>query len=552
MFAILWRGFTVSTVTVGLAACTDLETLKLKSNDEVPPPSGLVYKLPMSQYQMEARWLLVGCPTKDELLERAKRSPTRVALVPDFKVRLSATGVYVGDPSASYAIDYKALSGLTKTSSFNVEFYENGTLKNINATVTDRTTETAQAFIRTGFKVARLATGVPELPAVGEVPLLDSVDMKGLGCTNGAASVLKQRAKTKKKLSEATKELEAATADVVLKQAIVAANAKPSSGAVKALEDALTKSLQVESRVSKTKAVLAGIEDYLSVTVSKNWPKKGADTDTMISLQANKLSRLVEVSDYSIASAAVPRMKEVALNDFASSLSLRVDLVKLVDLKQAPYKDGETVTGLAYRSPAKGYLQSCLLSDIPKNEKSCSKVDLKKLVSRSLVDVPQHGTLSALPLSNGIGQDNQIEVTFFKSGAIDSFGYVEKSASLEKIAGVFDTAANEALTFRDALRNTELEDLQRRIAEVNAANELQAAIEAGETDETAEELEQVQAESALLSAKLERLRAQKAFNSDASDAPAGRLQAIQEEIALKKAKLELLEAEKKLDEFNPP
>lgn len=67
------------------------------------------------------------------------------------------------------------------------------------------------------------------------------------------------------------------------------------------------------------------------------------------------------------------------------------------------------------------------------------------------------------------------------------------------------------MAFKELRRTAELEDLKLEKQEVEARNALQAAIAEGQPDPTSESTAQINSETELLNALLERIKAQKAL-----------------------------------------
>ena len=109
--------------------------------------AGLPYTLPMLQYHIRVVRSLDQCEDQD------KNTDVKLKVVAEAKPEFVA--------GEAHTIYYPALASWSKISSLDLETYENGTLKTVNAAAEDRGPAIATEVVKTGFAIARLAAGVP-------------------------------------------------------------------------------------------------------------------------------------------------------------------------------------------------------------------------------------------------------------------------------------------------------------------------------------------------------------------------------------------------------
>lgn len=496
-----------------LGGCTELQSSLVGNGGKEALQGGILYSLPMAQYQLETSFRLTSCP--DLSIAGIPVEAGKILLAPDFEIKQTAEEKIVPDPDKLYVLNYEEMSGPTKTSTLKVDLHENGTIKNINAGVSDRTTEVAKAAIKTGFKVVQLASG---LPTIATFDKATGVMSAGVICTPYAEQLIIKRGATDNKQRTETATLLGKTQTLEQARAVVEASDTPSDQAIAALEAALQESLAAERALAGTQKLLAKIDAALTVKVSDIWPKKGTERTTRTRMPAPPIAKLLMDGSFTLASDDLKaQVITTSLAELPAQLAVLTEISKATNTgartgncSSGTWDCSTDRQGVYYRVPAKAYLRSCMTgSDL---STTCLGIPEDSLLLNEYLDVPQLGVLAVLPLKNGVGQDNVLAATFSDKGMLETFSYDEKSASLEKIAGVLDDAADNALAFKELRRTAELEDLKLEQQKVEARNALQAAIAEGQPDPTTESIAQINSETELLNALLARMSAQKALD----------------------------------------
>src|SRR5580765_7652671 len=146
----------VTTVAVSITACKSLLVLPMPTGQI----EGIAYALPQKTFIISAQYELRGCSYDEASGKPILSVKTTVNVVPTVEV----------DPSARYYIPYASLHGAFKDIDLTVQSYDNGTLKGLDLTQTDKTGETITAAIGVAARVATIAAGAAALEAAKPKP----------------------------------------------------------------------------------------------------------------------------------------------------------------------------------------------------------------------------------------------------------------------------------------------------------------------------------------------------------------------------------------------
>jgi hypothetical protein len=75
----------------------------------------------------------------------------------------------------TYLIDFASFSSGLKQTSLTIDLYDNGTLKGINASITDRTAEVLEGLVKSGVAIARMVMGLPTPSSTEPIEAVDSL-----------------------------------------------------------------------------------------------------------------------------------------------------------------------------------------------------------------------------------------------------------------------------------------------------------------------------------------------------------------------------------------
>ncbi|WP_146163453.1 hypothetical protein [Sphingomonas fennica] len=160
-----------------LAGCATIRTTPyreqtVEAGDALP---GLTYRLPMAQYELTIVRTLAECP--GGMIEG---KPTSLK----FSTDVAAEKSYV--PGEAYMLDPR-LTGFLKTSSLEMNYYPNGTLKSIGVAAEDRTGQVVENAAKIAAAGVMLAAGVPPVAVVA------GAGAAAIPPTSGDANVLSNK-----------------------------------------------------------------------------------------------------------------------------------------------------------------------------------------------------------------------------------------------------------------------------------------------------------------------------------------------------------------------
>ena len=108
-----------------LSGCTTyIKSTPVQVSDRSLVHEGILYSLPMLQYEIDATWQVISCD-----------APVDILFTLDVKEN------FIPDPGFIFKIDYTELAGILNTSTGDIDLYDNGTLKSFNVEVNDRSAE---------------------------------------------------------------------------------------------------------------------------------------------------------------------------------------------------------------------------------------------------------------------------------------------------------------------------------------------------------------------------------------------------------------------------
>lgn len=441
------RLISVAACLVSLEACTSLSTradlLPKTPSDEAM--IGAPYSLPMLQYDLAVSRTLAQCTDPVTKLPALK-----------FTMTVEATPRYVA--GETYAIDYRRLSGWTKTSALTIEYQENSNiLKSINASVEDRTAEIAGNVVKTGLGIASLVGGIPLPAAAPEGSLLTPKYM--LICANGAQKLLDAVTLATAAVKDRTGKLKAATAAV-----------DALSSRISALSDAdratLTRKIDEQGKAVKALAEAQAVLDEMTAAISYrvrlSWPRQLDETDqrfTPAGVGFERLAALVttqaangteNATDNRCDDQDVRRCMSKKLTA-AARLAPAIEETRSTGASAgqkgslAVKTSGTSVEGVLVRPPLHGRLLVCGASDT-----DCAEDDPRLVFRSDDAAVPQLGTLRFLPFRNKVFQNNSLVLSLTTSGDLVRVDYKNLKAQGEVLSTAALAAIKDVRAFADA------------------------------------------------------------------------------------------------------
>lgn len=506
-----------------VAGCTtQLETRSERSGRYVQTANGETlevgadYGLPMLQFEMKVRRTLVQC--KDDTGNPLIRFLTKVELQPTYVV------------GEKFSVDYEAMSGWSKTSGFEIQTYDNGVLKSINAEAADQTKGIIGNAVKSGVSLLSLVNGVPLGANLAQPPPGPKPD--GIVCTAAASSALDLIGKTTKALKSETEKL------VELNDEVSRLERAASMGA---LTDAMKIALEVNQ-----KAVTSQAQRVASLTKESDALVDRVSVSEQILWPQTPTQRVLNAGPNAANLASIAKLFRVAPGGYAedkwaATMNLRGRLVPAVAQTAAISceADDKTCTrrevkpgkaeGLIYRSPVAGRLLICEVATDQECDLVASSgnvIGASGVIASTSVVAPQLGALRVLPYRNGVFQNNVLKVAFRENGSISVLNYDEKSARGLELAETISSGLGELTAYRDARQANR----EKRAADAKAEEE---AKKKAALDDLDKEI-----------SRLEKLKKINALNAETSQTAS--LADMETETVRLNAQLALLEAQRKV------
>ncbi len=538
------------------------------------PISGVAYALPMAQFDIKLTWRIEKCPdvTVDtSILTDESGDPVEdgsgnqiqqeTFTVADggFKIAQNAEAKLRYTAGETYVIDPAALAARSKTSSVELEFYEDTrTLKSINASADDKTGDIIQSGVSTLLSLASIATGVPvsatqestaEAGAAEKftsppVQGCNQATVKALAGLNGSAATLKAATQA---VEDAAKKVQAFRTDHAFEiQFGLLTDADKDE--LRGLRRTLDQNKQ--ALLAANKAHQAHLKQ---VAFSKTivWPKRhtdrasGRSSDFRLSrLEARQAAEKWFKPAPADAAAPNPRINPDVLKliqaemetklrrDFRFSALLKGEQPRQTEAPQDAYvgaDDSGAYPGFLYRLPSSGKLVVCKR----RGARPCSPTSGAAILqSPTPLTIPQLGQLRIIPFDNGAFQNNELSVSLRKDGSLESFTYKEAESSAANAASAVSSSVESVAGYLlavDAAREKERED-----AEAKAKAEAEEALSKIKAEQDAK-IAELNFEIQTL--ELERKRAELEAAGDVS-----RMQSLQDQTAELNARIALLTA----------
>jgi hypothetical protein len=500
---------------LGSCGCsTQLVAVRVKNPDSTPL-AGAPYNLTFTQWDITVTRRLSSCGQID-----GNGNTTKAMVV---SVKLERERKEERDPEREYVIDFSSLRSFFKTSSIEVAYHDNGTLKSVNAAAEDAAADT----------IAGVAQAVGKLAAVPDVPSEKKTDtgislMQGRPldpaeqerkkpaslCTDTVEALLKSIAGKESAVKQAKNKLEEVTVDLKRLTDMSAAMGQ-SWGRKERKELLLQIKLLYEARneLAKLDEELQADLEKVTYTDKVTWPASGqasADLRSAVPLikplTGDQIKKWVDPSD--------PERQKLAAETLAAETSLWVRLVATSRIGRAdPCKNGqcrdEQIQGLKYRMPAPGALLLC-------RSERCDSARHADVLDADETLVSQLGPVLTLPLKNYPFMNQTISATFDKAGQPITLGYTEK-AGAPKAANALGALSDQIAKVREARQpKSELEKIKEEVDLLKAKADLAAAKKALEPAKYADQTEAAEAfkaDTTVLQAQLAKLQAQAALDA---------------------------------------
>lgn len=416
-----------------------------------------------------------------------------VVYLPDLSVSIEAelSKYYIADSKKTYFVDYREMSGATKDTEFALEKYPNGTLKSINAKLDDQTAQVVGRIAKGAVTLAAATSGIPlkfdaklMRPGLGRYLTYQewiSEKKKSVAlCNVETRLLLEEKERAKNDLKVAISELAALESDSN-NDGSAEVNKSTSSDADAKRKKALVLTRNVESAEKMLDSIRRKLTvkttHYISekdggVYVAKQIDGKGEalcrwlgdrltvdwNQDGVCKPSGDYMEKTAVLDVYAVFETALPQKDE----NIGSAREVRSD---------SSSGDGKKgyVPGLVYREPVQGVLRICAKAECV--TKKGGGANFENIILSEIVDVPQLGVQSVLPLRNEAFENNALQASFSETGAVLSVTY-RSNARAAKAASVFEETAQTYLEYRDARRQQSKHSLDTKSAEVQAEVDL--------------------------------------------------------------------------------
>ncbi|MCG7872449.1 MAG: hypothetical protein JAZ11_10155 [Candidatus Thiodiazotropha lotti] len=468
---------------VSLAGCNTTELTVKRYIETTEPVTGVVYYLPKSVFNINAKYQITSCPLSGGLTKQ----PEKAASIKGFSANVSANLIHKirANRNNAYVIDYQTLQSAMKSYDFEVKRHPNGMLQSINTGAKDKTGDVILSVASTAATLALVNSAGPAglialAPTIGpEEEALEGqmVDLKGLTipselCNNDTVNALNAFPSAEKAMKAALKKAEKQKEKVIiLRKEIVDAGGNLTNHQVLTKElkqlrkdfdtyltakdkhTAIWKQLTIEHsfKHSTIKSEDFGApkrlfdkwmiskSDFLTLMIKNNQNQKERDI--------NQVSESIHEIRTQLIDEAI--VLELVFNTEAPTSAPANGPVLAGPTKQTPDaapvtppaitpppETDEIFNGIVYKNGATATAKVCVGQSCEEN---------RYLESKDFT-MPDAGPLAILPFSNRAFQSNRFEVEFTDTGALTRVKISSDSTAANQ-AQVLEQLAEKKLEF---------------------------------------------------------------------------------------------------------
>lgn len=419
----------VCTLVSIASACAELNAVRIHGEKD-NKTAGAPYYLTFTQFEIDVTRRVLSCS-------------------PEVRVGVSAEikRAEVRDPQRQYVIDFDALDSFFKKTNLALEYYEDGTLKSVNASAEDRTGEFIVNVVTTAGKVVAVAAGA--------LPTRLGPARAGPICDDGVKNNIDNLAEANKNIKDNTKKVNNLVADVeTLKAALSVLGRAQDPGIAKELSNKIRELRTAQTELEAARETLSQILNGITETYTVTWPENGeqfgvAIIGTVPDLSADAMKKWFKVSD----------------PDFSNETKVYLQLSSNSSASRTkPCGDDcedDTASGLKYRFGVPGTLKVC-------TTRACAPDDV--LVEDSGM-VSQLGFVHVLPLKSGMFSSNSISATFTEAGRPSTLGLGAEAAS-DKAGTTITGVVDQVIAVREKTVTTNADRIQTKIDELKLQKEL--------------------------------------------------------------------------------
>ncbi|MCB1735076.1 MAG: hypothetical protein KDI89_07890 [Gammaproteobacteria bacterium] len=407
------------------------------------PKVGAPYFLPFTQYEITATRRVNACNSN-------------ATQAPPVAVDVSINAKEARDPRREYVIDIASLRSFFKTTDLTIDYHPNGALKSINATATDQTGAALTSVFKSVGKLVSVA-GFGLMSGGGTPPQPP--------CTTTTETNFRNKDTLEQRVKVLTRNITRSTANIERLTAIAAAKGDHWSDRDRdEMVNAIDTLYRDQEELGDTNEALKATLKALTVEYKTVWPPDGetfiSDQTIIPDLTDAQIRKWFNVSDEERAQIVAGSKVWAVIRGANGNTPIA---------RTSPCAPGscpeDSIKGLKYRFPVPGEILAC-------DTKGCA--DGEVLSSRSGL-INQLGYVYTLPLNNYLFMDQTITASFSESGQPTSLGATSSAAAVTA-ASTFGGLVDEVVAYRQANKpKTELEKIQEETALLTAKAELAAA-----------------------------------------------------------------------------
>jgi len=436
--------------------------------------NGIYYALPAAEYEVILERKLAGCDCVNEQTgepcKYSERCVWKIAIGIDAEIKVK----YKPDLYATYFVDYRWLDRAMKQTELRIDLYENGTLKSLNAGITDYTAEVLEKTIGTALNLVASAVGLPAVPS--EAKGVDKV------ACNAKEDILKEKVRVALKNTESLKNEIKAMKDSIptMEQAIKVMASRQDVD--------ITKLVQAQNELENKQRELASFEKKLEGYQAKLIHKTSFTFTPRLDFTKQKGNECFTIEEAKLKAfedgqGAIDKWfdaKKLKAAEATAEVQKLVGVtMKFYGIPQGQKKpvsqqkpccfgapSDEPEPGLVYRQPL---LTKWALCRGVGNGPCGAEIDAENFKTGEDL-VPQLGIVMSLPLESDTFEDQTLEAAFRPDGSLEYAQFSDKAGAV-KAANAFATSAGSLAQFLNARRQAEKTKAEDETARINAETE---------------------------------------------------------------------------------
>nr|WP_281719716.1 hypothetical protein [Nitrosomonas nitrosa] len=388
--------------------------------------------------------LNLGEPTP---YEKPADSIPKVSVVTEMQATVDAKIFPAKDHT--YLIDFASFSSGLKQTALTIDLYDNGTLKGINGSITDKTAEVLEGLVKSGVAIARMVMGLPS-PAAGET--IEAVDSL---CTPEVSQNLMALGTLNRSLKTLTRQRDIYIATIQkIELLLTDQSSRAELNNILTILDNSQKQLEVlEGKRKQIIGRLSAVShEQFKPTFDIKEKRFSPPDEVLYAWFKRQDSRVDEAKNKLTAVATI----QVITDPPGSKLSFAKSCDK----------------GLVYRNPAHAILHIC-------QEQACidasgNAVQGAEVLHKLRTVVPQLGKLARLPLRSLPFQTKTLTAAFATDGTLTKASSTSEAAA-EKAAAALAASLPSVIKLLDDQKLSDVKNIKRETERYQAEFEREKA-----------------------------------------------------------------------------